>query len=246
MHNLDRRSRVNKYEKRRKNTNFITIFMVIGALLIIILLGYWLFSDKDDDGSTPSSSAPETENNDTNNLEQNEENEQPDDKDDNNSPDEAPSQGTINETQNDEAEDDAENDVNNDMNTNTNEDKNNDIETNEIDSSDDENVESAYTGNWQPIGTEQAEPHETMFSEDTVDWEEMKQAIALAAGLEADEMIIWFIGNGGEQKAIGTVSPSDNSKVYRVYISWITNEGWQPTKVEILKENDFGKKAEQK
>lgn len=65
----------------------------------------------------------------------------------------------------------------------------------------------------------------------------MEQAIQLATNL--DEMITWRIENGGEQKAVATVSSMDQDKTYRIYLSWITNQGWQPTKVELLKENDM-------
>lgn len=100
--------------------------------------------------------------------------------------------------------------------------------------SDDPNVIVAKEGDWLPIGTVQEEPHELDFKRDSIDWQEMIAAIESVVPLE--NMTIHWLGNGGEQKAIGTVSTSDNSEVYRVFLSWIAEEGWQPTRVEQLEQ----------
>lgn len=66
----------------------------------------------------------------------------------------------------------------------------------------------------------------------------MESAIRLAAGLAEGDMITWWLQNGGDQKVIGTVSNRSETQTYRVYLSWMDNQGWQPTLVEVLKEND--------
>lgn len=232
MYDSDKDSRVNKFEKRRQNTKLMTILMIVGVLLLIVLLAIWIFGgkDKDTSESDPGSNTTETDNNgnegstdrpdDENNTSDNDNNlTNNDDLNDNNQAD--------NEAENEEDENDTENA------------KNEDVDIKEVESSsDDENVESTYTGNWQPIGTEQSEPHETQFDKSSVDWGEMEEAIRLATGLEEGDMVTWFIGNDGPEKAIGTVTSKDESETYRVYISWITDEGWKPTQVEVLKEND--------
>jgi len=109
-------------------------------------------------------------------------------------------------------------------------------------SSDDPNVIEAVEGNWHPIGTIQEEPHDVTFNKQSTDWEEMVRAIESVVKL--DDMIIHWLGNGGEQKAIGTVSSSDKSEIYRVFISWIANEGWQPTRVEQLEKLEIIKKEQ--
>lgn len=49
-------------------------------------------------------------------------------------------------------------------------------------------------------------------------------------------MIVWFIKNGGSpDTAIGTVSSKDKKDKYRVYMKWVKNKGWKPTKMEVLK-----------
>lgn len=129
-----------------------------------------------------------------------------------------------------------EEDINGEQPEEDEEDTNTDIEIESV-PSDDDNVIKAFTGNWEPIGTVQEEPHDMVFQKDSDDWAEMEKAIRLATGLQ--EMTIHWLGNGGEQKAIGTVSSPDNTAIYRVYLSWVTNEGWMPTKVEELKEIDI-------
>ncbi|ANB61212.1 YrrS family protein [Anoxybacteroides amylolyticum] len=87
---------------------------------------------------------------------------------------------------------------------------------------------------WQPIGTTQSEPHVTTFDENSVDWKEMIDAVSYATGLAHDNIIVWFIGNNGPNKAVATVSPKDKSVKYKVYIAWVEHQGWKPEKIEQL------------
>lgn len=104
----------------------------------------------------------------------------------------------------------------------------------------DANVEEAYSDpSWKPVGTEQSGEHVTQYEKGSTDWNEMEQAIAYGAGIDQSNMTLWYLQNGGEpNKAIGTVSPKDESSTYRVYIEWVDGEGWKPTKVEKLIKND--------
>lgn len=119
----------------------------------------------------------------------------------------------------------------------TSEDESDDIVIQEIESSD-ENVMEAFVGNWEPIGTEQEEPHTTNFDDGSTDRKEIKEAVLSVTQIEADQLIEHWIGNGGEQKVIATVEDWSNNEYYRVYLSWIKNEGWQVTLVEKIKELD--------
>jgi len=49
-------------------------------------------------------------------------------------------------------------------------------------------------------------------------------------------MVVWFLGNNNkdQNKSIGTVSTTDKSQKYRVYIEWVDGGGWKPTKVEEI------------
>jgi cytoskeletal protein RodZ len=88
---------------------------------------------------------------------------------------------------------------------------------------------------WQPIGTTQSEPHVTQFKKDSVDWKEMLDAVSYATGLSQSDMIVWFIGNNGPNKAVATISTKDKAQYYKVYIEWVENQGWKPTKVQKLR-----------
>ncbi|ALV21248.1 MAG: YrrS family protein [Carnobacterium sp.] len=111
------------------------------------------------------------------------------------------------------------------------------VETEETTPSDD-NVLSAVTGDWKPIGTQQEGEHATNYDTGSQDRNEIKQAAAYATGLDASDMIEWRIENDGDQKVLATVSDSNQTETYRIYLSWVDNQGWQPTKVEQLKVND--------
>jgi cytoskeletal protein RodZ len=91
---------------------------------------------------------------------------------------------------------------------------------------------------WQPIGTTQSEPHVTQFRKNSVDWKEMLDAVSYATGLSQSDMIVWFIGNNGPNKAVATISTKDKAQYYKVYIEWVENQGWKPTKVQKLKQKE--------
>lgn len=102
--------------------------------------------------------------------------------------------------------------------------------------SDDDNVIEAYVGNWPPMGTVQEEPHITDFTKDSIDWIEMREAVLFATNISEDDLVELWFGNGGEQKVIATVKNRSTDEIYRVYLSWVEESGWQPTRVEKLKE----------
>lgn len=87
---------------------------------------------------------------------------------------------------------------------------------------------------WEPVGTVQEGEHVNVYS--GVDWEEMVRAISYATGIEKDNMTIYFLGNNGHNKSVGTVYPKNKEVIYRVYIEWVDNRGWKPTMVEELAE----------
>lgn len=107
-------------------------------------------------------------------------------------------------------------------------------EINEV-PSDDPNVIRAYVGDWEPIGTEQSEPHVTQYDETSVDWAEMKEASSEVTGVSLANMIITWIGNNGEQRVTVTFTDSESGQVYKVYLSWVTEKGWQVTRYEELR-----------
>lgn len=102
------------------------------------------------------------------------------------------------------------------------------------DEKDAENESDPLEGPWEPIGTEQEEPHVSSYERGSVDWNEKVEAILYATGLNDDEMTLKWLGNdGGPQKAVGKVIPkNDPDKMYIVHLQWVKNKGWKPTNVE--------------
>jgi cytoskeletal protein RodZ len=99
-------------------------------------------------------------------------------------------------------------------------------------------IQEIVNPSWQPIGTTQSEPHVTTFDTNSVDWKEMIDAISYATRLSPEEMIVWFIGNNGPNKAVATISTKDKTQHYKVYIEWVEQQGWKPTKVQQLRNRE--------
>jgi hypothetical protein len=226
MSDFDRYTRVNKFEKRRKNTKLMSVFIIAGSVLVILLIGLWIFGPDDDPGQPNNISSSKDDSKENGEQIEGETTDETESGQDSSQTEETSSE--VEENESSETETDG---INGSL---TDPGEKEQIEP----ASDDENVVEAYTKAWQPIGTEQQEPHATKFELDSQDWKEMESAIRYATGLSENDMITWFIENGGDQKAIGTVTNKAQTEVYRVYLSWIENQGWQPTKIEILREND--------
>lgn len=219
MEDFDRVSRVDKFEKRRKNSKSISILVVIGVVLLVFLLGFWLFGGKDDE-------AAKDKNN--NAASQSEE------KNSELDGDEERDQFTRIEEKEEQASDQDANQEQQDKEGETSE-TNAAVETEQVQPSDD-NVIEAYIGDWQPIGTEQSGTHTTDYNDGSQDRKEIAKAVSDVTGLQEQSMVTHWVGNGGEQKVEATVSNANNSQIYRVYLTWIDERGWKPTKVEKLKQ----------
>ncbi|EIJ78967.1 hypothetical protein PB1_15454 [Bacillus methanolicus PB1] len=88
---------------------------------------------------------------------------------------------------------------------------------------------------WKPIGTSQTGEHPAaVYDESSVDWQEMLQAISYATGIDQSNMTVWFLGNNGPNKSVGTISSKSDKRKYKVYIEWVDGQGWKPIKVEEL------------
>ncbi|MDC3415605.1 YrrS family protein [Aquibacillus salsiterrae] len=207
-------TRLDRFEKKRKNTKAISWLLVLGGLCVVALISLILFGPDDSVGPAQTVSG-EKQNSETTN---------PDD--DSSQSEQSVDDGNLKEGE---------------QNTNTNDDNSADIT---IVQSDDDNVLEAYEGNWDPVETVQQEPHTITFEQDSTDWKEMMRAVEIATGLTTDNMIQWWVERDGEQKVNATVSDKAESEIYRVYVSWIENQGWMPTKVERLKENDQKRRFE--
>lgn len=212
-------SRVEKVGKKRKLSRVYYISLAIVIVAIFIVGSIVIFGDNEEQ-STSKNNQPTIES-DTSESDIVEETNETD-----------TSQSLINEdTAEDKEDKEATEEMENTDETNT--------ALEEVEGSSDSNVAHTYVNeSWEAVGTVQTGAHEMNFTKGSVDWIEMEKALAYGAGLDNDNMTVWFLGNGGSDKAIGTISPKDKSKTYRVYIEWIDGEGWKPTKVEELVKND--------
>ncbi len=204
-------SRVNKYDKRRRTTKSLTIFMAIAIILTIILIAILIFGGKDKE-------KPEQDETLNSEKQENVEGEQHDEQGDEQKKDDAVTEDEEESEDREQEEQEVEENI-----------QITEIPVEEIE---DPNVIEAYTANWKPIGTTQEEPHETVFDQASDDWKEMVEAIGYALKLETEEMTIHWIGNGGEQQVNGYVQSLISDEHYTVYLQWQENEGWQPLKVE--------------
>ncbi|MBT2569124.1 DUF1510 family protein [Planococcus sp. ISL-110] len=104
------------------------------------------------------------------------------------------------------------------------------------DSSDPIVEETIINTSWEPVGTKQKGDHVSVYQKDSADWNEKVNAVSYATGLDANNMYVMMIKNGGgPQKSIATVQSKDESEKYRVHMEWVDGEGWKPVKMDVLK-----------
>ncbi|CQR46922.1 hypothetical protein BN1058_01206 [Paraliobacillus sp. PM-2] len=204
-------SRTNRFEKRRKNKKLL-LFFSISAMVVFVLF----FVIQTITSDSPDKKVAQNQDDKTQEIS----GDKPNDP-----------------LENGNADEQAMNDSNDDAETTSNDTSDQVIELKELEV-DDELVTEAYTANWEPVQTVQSEPHEISWEQDSQDWKEMLQAAQLATGLDQEEISYLWVSGNGPQKVIATFSNQAESEHYRVYLSWIENTGWQPTRVDHLKEND--------
>ncbi|WP_018931510.1 YrrS family protein [Gracilibacillus lacisalsi] len=211
-------TRKDRFEKKRTNTKAITWLSIVGGVLVIVIISLIVFGGGDQDAPVAND---DEENNDTEEIQG-----------------EDPDEHTLAEDQDELEVEEEELEVEeNETEEEEKEQNNESVQLNEVES-DDENVSYAYEGNWEPIGTEQEEPHTTTFEKETVDWQEMMKAVEVATSIPTDEQVTWWFGRAGDQRVEATVSPRSNqSETYRVTMQWVEEQGWQPLLVEELIEN---------
>ncbi|WP_208560164.1 YrrS family protein [Marinilactibacillus kalidii] len=209
----ERKTRADK--KDQPKSRFDKYYYIIVAVLLIILLvimAYIFFLPRNERSNLSESTQPKTEipaenKNETEETNQNE------------------ADNAAEETQ-----DDSEDTTDSEEPT---EDESETTELAEVES-DDPLVEEAYTGNWSPVGTSQTGEHTTDFSDGSQDRSEINEAVRSVTGLSSGNMTEWWVGGNGPSQVEVTVSNNEQSEVYRVYLQFVEDEGWQPTKVEEL------------
>ncbi|MEK4304886.1 YrrS family protein [Oceanobacillus sp. FSL K6-0251] len=234
-------TRSNKFEKRRKNTNAITILSIAAGIVLVIFLAVWVFGGGDDttEEGTESDASENTSEEDNGEAGGEDDNgfliTDPDSNEDEENNNESDNEDANREEDNADEDEDADEDAANEEDENEEEnEEDNSYEDRESAEPSGDDVAEAYTGDWDPIGTEQEGDHNTDFSDGSADRVEIKRAVSKVTGLSEDGMIEHWVGNNGPDKVIATVSDSSNSENYRVFLDWVDGEGWQPTQVEEL------------
>lgn len=93
--------------------------------------------------------------------------------------------------------------------------------------------EEVITGDWDPVPTEQTGEHVTDYSSGSQDRIEIKQAAAIAMGIDPANISEHWVGNDGSNQGVyATVSDGYQGEQYRVHIQWVDGQGWQATEVE--------------
>ncbi|MEH7526168.1 DUF1510 family protein [Bacillus sp. JJ1503] len=225
-----RESRSNMRGKRRK-TNLILNLLIGFVILLIIVVSATIFLG----GSAEETAEKQSGNKVT---DSGQENQSPED-DPADSEDETPVKGENNSSQGDSSKLEEET-VDTDKESDSQPEKKEIAPANEEEAvvttgGEEENVKKTIVNpSWQPIGTSQSGEHTSVYDADSVDWAEMLQALSYAAGVEQDNMTVWFLGNNGHNRSVGTISSKDQQKKYRVYMQWVDGQGWKPEKVEEL------------
>ncbi|MBV6683916.1 YrrS family protein [Bacillus sp. JRC01] len=226
-----------KYQSRldkrsKKNTNkILNIMIAVVVLLILVVGGSILIGGGNDKSSDTASSSTDNGGNKKASAEENKSDTAKKDNEDSNDKKAADDKEDNDKKDKDEkkSDDDKEKDL-----------KSEDDSKLKVQDGDEPNVDKTVVHpDWKPVGTSQSGEHVSSYDLGTPDWNEKVKALSYATGIPENNMTVWYIeGNGSPQKSIGTVSAKNDSQAYRVYLQWIDGEGWQPTKVQELIEND--------
>ena len=210
----NRYSRVNRFEKKRKNTKLISTLYSVSGLLVVLLIGLFVFGGDDLEETANEADTGQMEETASAADEETAAVEEPEEK-------EEPELEVIeSESTSDPAAEG--------------------VEIEELETYTDDNVSRAYTGNWRPVETKQEGPHQSSWEQGSLDWQEMMKAVSIATGLPQDTMIQWWVDGeaGSNSDRVATVSSQNESEIYRVFVSWVEEQGWKADKVEVLKTND--------
>lgn len=233
----NRGSRLDKFEQKRKLTKLITGLVIVAGVLLVFLIGIFVFSDSEASkqreqalntgDESESASAVKTET-DSENIKKKSDAEAEKEK------------AKAEEEKKAELEREKKEKEEKEKKKKEKEDKDkkdkDKLKKKKAKPSDD-NVKKAYTADWKPVGTKQSGNHTTNYNDGSQDRAEMEKAIKEATGLSS--MTTWWLGHDGEQQVTATVSnKSKDEEVYRVQLKWVDGKGWKPEKVEELKKND--------
>ncbi|MFZ0370308.1 MAG: YrrS family protein [Halobacillus sp.] len=246
-------SRAHRFEKKRKSTILMNWLVGAGSALLIVFIAMMAFGGDDQPSNAKGSDEEKAVLNSESDQEENSEedknnngstndqtNKQDSEQDESNGSDPNSSSNSDDEDNpsNEESSEDESSDEEQDKDASEEE---NDVV---IEESDKENVAKIVKKDWQPVPTEMntSGNHTISYNENSQDWNELIKAVSKATGLSKENMITWWIGNGGSpQKAEATVSNKEKTEHYRVFIQWVDGEGYKPVKLEVLEEKEVNR-----
>ncbi|SFF53016.1 Protein of unknown function [Halobacillus alkaliphilus] len=247
-------SRAHRFEKKRKSTILMNWLVGAGSALLIVFIAMMAFGGDDQPSNAKGSDEEKTVLNSESDQEENTEQGKNNDGSKNNQTNKQESEqdeskgSDPNSSSNSDDEDDSNNEEssNDDESSNKEQDKDASEEENDvvIEESDKENVAKIVKKDWEPVPTEMntSGNHNISYNKDSQDWNELIKAVSKATGLSEDNMITWWVGNGGSpQKAEATVSNKEKTEHYRVFIQWVDGEGYKPVKLEVLEEKEVNR-----
>ena len=214
------------YRAKRKKTNLVLNGLIVIVLLLIIFVAYTIFSSGNDKAATkkdhPITKTVKKSQSKNNSKDTAKSQQSSDNTSENNSSDQASDQNNSDNQQSDAAQATSESDQTQAVVTNGGSSSN--------------VVKTIENPAWKPVGTSQTGAHTPTYDSESVDWQEMLNAISYATGLDQGNMIVNFLGRDKSttNASIGTVSSKDKQQKYKVYIKWVDGQGWQPTRVEEL------------
>ncbi|MGP4074490.1 YrrS family protein [Halobacillus sp. K22] len=234
-------SRAHRYEKKRKSTILMNWLVGAGSALLVVFLALMIFGG-DDQASNAKGS------NEENAVSNSEADQEDKTEQDNNSDSSVNDQENTQDSEEDKSnssessssssseEDSNEEDASNEESSNEDESSEEEDEV-EVEESNEENVAKIVKKDWEPVPTEldTSGEHRISYDKGSQDWNELIQAVSKATGLSKENMITWWVGNGGSpQKAEATVSNKNETEHYRVSVQWVEGEGYKPVKLEVL------------
>ena len=211
---------------KRKKTNMILNILIGVVFIFIVVLASSLFFGKNDPATDRENQLATGEQE----LSETEENE---------AKQESEEEAATKEEEETDADSEAEESEEKDADKEKEEESNeaDDSETEVSENSDDPNVIKTMTNpGWGPVGTSQSEPHTSVYEEGHVDWNEKLKAVEAATRLNSGDYTLYFLGNGGSEHAsVASIKNKTTGENFKVYLEWVTNKGWKPTKVEQVK-----------
>jgi|GEM_PF-604146 len=242
-------SRAHRFEKKRKSTILMNWLVGAGSALLIVFIALMAFGGDDQPSNAKGSDEEKAVLNSESDQEENTEQDKNNDSSTNDQTNKQDSEqgesdgSDSNSSSNSDDEDNASNEESSNDDESSDEEQNKDAseEDTVIEESDQENVAKIVKKDWEPVPTEMNTNgnHTISYDKNSQDWNELINAVSKATGLSKDNMITWWIGNGGSpQKAEATVSNKEKTEHYRVFIHWIDGEGYKPVKLEVLEEKE--------